>query len=76
MLMYLQKVQKISKQNLRRKIFVDVLKVLTKIAGSGSISQRYGSADPDPYQISWIDNTALKNYRTGYFMLIIHSIKQ
>ncbi len=23
---------------------------LTKIAGSGSISQRYGSADPDPYQ--------------------------
>ncbi len=29
----------------------DVLKVTDeKIAGSGSISQRYGSADPDPYQ--------------------------
>jgi hypothetical protein len=26
------------------------LRSLTKIAGSGSISQRYGSADPDPYQ--------------------------
>jgi hypothetical protein len=23
---------------------------MTKIAGSGSISQRHGSADPDPYQ--------------------------
>jgi hypothetical protein len=23
---------------------------LTKIGGSGSVSQRYGSADPDPYQ--------------------------
>jgi hypothetical protein len=23
---------------------------MTKTAGSGSISQRYGSADPDPYQ--------------------------
>jgi hypothetical protein len=26
------------------------LKVTDKIAGSGSISQRYGSADPDPHQ--------------------------
>jgi hypothetical protein len=23
---------------------------MTKIAGSGSITQRHGSADPDPYQ--------------------------
>jgi hypothetical protein len=23
---------------------------MTKITGSGSVSQRYGSADPDPYQ--------------------------
>jgi hypothetical protein len=23
---------------------------LTKISGSGSVSQRYGAADPDPYQ--------------------------
>jgi hypothetical protein len=28
---------------------------LTKIAGSGSISQRYGSADPDPkHGIQWV----------------------
>ncbi len=27
-------------------------------SGSGSISQRYGSADPDPHQMSWIRNTA------------------
>jgi hypothetical protein len=36
-----------------RKIFFDVvLEVAVKRAGSrkGSISQRYGSADPDPYQ--------------------------
>jgi hypothetical protein len=40
---------------------------MTKIAGSGSesgtISQRHGSADPDPIRIhtkmSWIRNTAL-----------------
>jgi hypothetical protein len=32
---------------------------MTKIAGSGSISQRHGSADPDPDppQMSWIRNT-------------------
>ncbi len=26
-------------------------------AGSRSISQRYGSLDPDPHQMSWIPNT-------------------
>jgi hypothetical protein len=32
---------------------------MTKIAGSGSrsISQRHGSEDPDPYQMSWIRYT-------------------
>jgi hypothetical protein len=39
---------------------------MTKIAGSGSISRRHGSADPDPYQIVMhhaILNTANKyNY--------------
>jgi hypothetical protein len=36
---------------------------MTKTAGSGSISQRHGSADPDPYQkMSWIRNTAVYLY--------------
>jgi hypothetical protein len=30
---------------------------MTKIAGSGSISQRHGSPDPDPPQNVWIRNT-------------------
>jgi hypothetical protein len=36
---------------------------LTKIAGSGSISQRYESedSDSDPYQILWICNTVANN---------------
>ncbi len=41
---------------------VAILKALTKIAGSesGSVSQRYGSADPDPGvpKLPWILNTA------------------
>jgi hypothetical protein len=41
--MYLQKV-------ISKKILSTSRRSLTKIAGSGSISQRYGSADPDPYQ--------------------------
>jgi hypothetical protein len=55
MKMFLQKVHK-KQKNLGKKkiIFWDVLKVSGEIAGSGyefgSISQRYGSADPDPYQ--------------------------
>jgi hypothetical protein len=38
---------------------------MTKIAGSGSISQRHGSADPDPVhtKMSWIRNTALKTVK-------------
>jgi hypothetical protein len=43
--MYLQKV--ISRKTVKNS-FLLVLKV-TKIAGSGSISQRHGSSDPDPY---------------------------
>jgi hypothetical protein len=44
--------QKVISKKLREKnnFFVDVLKVTDEIARSGSISQRYGSADPDPYQ--------------------------
>jgi hypothetical protein len=36
---------------------------MTKIAGSGSISERHGSADPDPdpHQMSWIRNTDLSD---------------
>jgi hypothetical protein len=36
---------------------------MAKIAGSesGSISQRHGSGNPDPYQMSWIRNTAFKH---------------
>ncbi len=36
---------------------------MTKIAGSGSINQRHGSADPDPdpHYMSWIRNTAIRN---------------
>ncbi len=47
--MYLQTV--ISRKNFKQKLFfVDILKSLTKKAGTGSISQRHGSADPDPIQ--------------------------
>ncbi len=46
--MYLQKV--ISKKIKKRLIFVGVLKVTDEKAGSEFISQRYRSADPDPYQ--------------------------
>ncbi len=40
-------------------------KVNDKIAGSGSISQRHGSADPDPkpYQMSWIRNIDIYPWR-------------
>jgi hypothetical protein len=45
--MYLQKVR--SKKTLGKIFFMAVLKVTDgKIAGS--VSQRYGFADPDPYQ--------------------------
>jgi hypothetical protein len=43
--MYLQK--EISRKNLEKIIF---LRLMTKIAGSGFISQRHGSGDPDPHQ--------------------------
>jgi hypothetical protein len=49
--MYLNKV--ISRKTFLKISFFGVLKVNDenlKIAGSGSISQRHGSADPDPYQ--------------------------
>jgi hypothetical protein len=47
MYMYLLKV--ISKNFLKTKYFVGIFgRSLTKIAGSGSISQRHGYADPDP----------------------------
>jgi hypothetical protein len=43
---------KSNKQKKLRKIIflLTSCRSLTKIAGSGSISQRYGSADPDPYK--------------------------
>jgi hypothetical protein len=45
-----------SKTNKQKKFFIFFIFLLaswrsmTKIAGSGSISQRHGSADPDPHQ--------------------------
>jgi hypothetical protein len=43
---------------------------MTKIAGSwsesGSISQRHGSADPDPPQMSWIRNAVTKRCRLSW----------
>ncbi len=46
--MYLQKDKQ---KNLEKKlVFCWHLEGLKKIAGSGSISQRHGSADLDPYQ--------------------------
>ncbi len=54
--MYLQKV--ISKKLFNKISFLLASwRLMTKIAGSGSISQIHGSADPDPYQNSWIRNT-------------------
>jgi hypothetical protein len=45
--MYLQKV--ISRKNcVKNYFFAGILKVNDEIAGSGSISKKYGSADPDP----------------------------
>jgi hypothetical protein len=44
--MYLQK--EISRKTFFKYVFVGILKVNDKRAGSGSISQRHGSADPDP----------------------------
>jgi hypothetical protein len=40
---------------------------LTKVAGSGSgsVSQRHESADPDPNQMSWIPNTGRNSTGTG-----------
>jgi hypothetical protein len=34
----------------KKLLFVDILKLLPKRAGSGSVTLLYGSADPDPYQ--------------------------
>jgi hypothetical protein len=44
---------------------------MTKMAGSGSISQRHESADPDPYphQMSWIRNTAAEKEKEKSFFL-------
>jgi hypothetical protein len=36
-----------------------------KIAGSGSISQRYGSADPDPFQNFMDQQHCKKKYILG-----------
>jgi hypothetical protein len=44
--MYLQK--EISRKTFFKLVFVGILKVNDKRAGSGSISQRHGYADPDP----------------------------
>jgi hypothetical protein len=37
------------KKNMKKNFF-GILKSLKKGVGSGSVSQRYGSADPDPHQ--------------------------
>ncbi len=69
-------------QNLNRNIFFQLSFLLaswrsvTKIAGSGSISQRHGSADPnpDPPKMSWIGNTAFFNsqeLREPYLMVCV-----
>jgi hypothetical protein len=48
--------QKVLNRKTKKKFFFGVLKVSDEIAGSGSesgsrsISQRHGSADPDPHQ--------------------------
>jgi hypothetical protein len=36
------------KKNMKRTFF-EFLKSMKKVVGSGSISQRYGSGDPDPH---------------------------
>jgi len=54
MQMYLQKVM-----SQKKWIFFASWRLLTKRAGSGSDSQRYGSADPDPYKLSQIRNTGI-----------------
>jgi hypothetical protein len=59
-------------KNLEKKkflVFVGILKITAEKTGSGSgstsqfasgsVSQRYGSEDPDPYQMSQIWNTGL-----------------
>ncbi len=38
------------KKKIYKKFFFASLKSLKKGVGSGSISQRYGSGDPDPHQ--------------------------
>ncbi len=56
--MYLQKVPVISKTTKKKNLFfVASWRLLTKGAGSGHVSQSYGFADPDPYQMSRIRNT-------------------
>jgi hypothetical protein len=45
--MYLQKVI-IRKNCVKKLVFAGILKSITILAGSGSISQRHGSPDPDP----------------------------
>jgi hypothetical protein len=58
--MYLRKVISQIPLKKKKKKFVDVWS-LTKIAGSGSISQKYGSADPIRTKLSLICNT-VENY--------------
>jgi hypothetical protein len=48
--MNLQKVPQQKETLGKKQFFIGVLRYIAKIAGSGSISQRHGSADPDPYQ--------------------------
>jgi hypothetical protein len=47
-MMCLQKV--ISKRTQKKLFFVSILKVTDEKSGSGSVSQRYGYEDPDPYE--------------------------
>jgi hypothetical protein len=66
--MYLQKVLS-RKTVLKILVFCCSLEVMTKIAGSGSasgsISQRHGSADPDPHQ-NVIDPEHCHKHRKKY----------
>jgi hypothetical protein len=48
---------------------------MTKIAGSGSISQRHGSVDPDPHQnvMDPVDGRtlAVENFKSGEIPLLV-----
>jgi hypothetical protein len=40
-------------------------------SGSGAVSLRYKSADPDPHQMTRIPNTAFKYLKLSYFLFFL-----